>query len=170
MWRGGKSSMGYWRSSIGKKQVQAVAGLFLCGFLVVHLMGNFLLLKGERGEAFNAYVERLASFGLALYMAEAGLAACFLIHIGTGLWLALENRRARPVKYAVAARSGEGATLASRTMWYRCRDLGLPHHPSVDIQVQRLRSREPPVASGDRRTANLLGLRISWYSLCSVCT
>jgi succinate dehydrogenase / fumarate reductase cytochrome b subunit len=108
--------MGYFSSSIGKKQVQGVAGLLLCGFLVAHLLGNFLLLKGD--EAFNAYADKLASLGIVLYVAEAGLAACFLIHLGFGILLWLENRRARPVGYAVDKRSGAGATTASRTMIY----------------------------------------------------
>jgi succinate dehydrogenase / fumarate reductase cytochrome b subunit len=106
--------MGYLSSSIGKKQIQGIAGLLLCGFLVAHLIGNFLLLKGD--EAFNAYADQLASLGVALYAAEAGLAACFLIHLGFGILLWLENRRARPVGYAVVKRSGAGATTASRTM------------------------------------------------------
>ena len=111
--------MSYIRSSIGKKQIQGVAGLLLCIFLVTHLLGNLLLLKGH--EAFNAYVDKLASFGVLLYLAEVGLAACFLIHLAVGIWVWLENRSARPVGYAVNARSGgvdsgAGATLASRTM------------------------------------------------------
>ncbi len=108
--------MAYFKSSIGLKQIQGVAGLLLCGFLVAHLAGNFLLLKGD--EMFNGYAEGLASFGFALYVAEAGLAAFFLTHLGLGIWLALENRRARPEKYASNARSGAGATTASRTMVY----------------------------------------------------
>jgi succinate dehydrogenase / fumarate reductase cytochrome b subunit len=106
--------MGYLCSSIGKKQVQGVAGLLLCGFLVAHLLGNFLLLQGY--ETFNAYADKLASLGIVLYVAEAGLAAFFIIHLGVGILLWLENRRARPVGYAVNARSGDGATTASRTM------------------------------------------------------
>jgi succinate dehydrogenase / fumarate reductase cytochrome b subunit len=106
--------MGYLSSSIGKKQIQGIAGLLLCGFLVTHLLGNLLLLQGH--EAFNAYVDKLASFGVLLYLAEVGLAAFFLIHLGLGILLWWENRRARPVGYAVDERSGAGATTASRTM------------------------------------------------------
>ena len=108
--------MSYFKSSIGLKQIQGVAGLCLCGFLVAHLAGNFLLLKGD--QAFNAYADGLASLGFALYVAEAGLAAFFLGHLGLGIWLALDNRRARPEGYAYNARSGAGATNASRTMVY----------------------------------------------------
>lgn len=111
--------MAYITSTIGKKQIQAVAGLLLCGFLVTHLLGNLLLLKGD--ETFNAYVARLASFGFALYVAEVGLAACFLIHLAFGTWVWLENRRARPISYQMKEKSGgvasgAGATLSSRTM------------------------------------------------------
>jgi len=108
--------MSYLRTSIGKKQVQGVAGLLLCGFLVVHLLGNLQLLIDDRGAVFNAYAANLASLGVGLYFAEAGLSAVFLIHLGIGIWLWLENRRARPRGYAVSARSGAGATTASRTM------------------------------------------------------
>ena len=108
--------MSYFKSSIGLKQIQGLAGLCLCGFLVAHLAGNFLLLEGD--QAFNAYAEGLASFGFALYVAEAGLAAFFLTHLSLGIWLTLENRRARPQRYAYDARSGAGATTASRTMIY----------------------------------------------------
>ena len=109
-------STSYFKTSIGKKQVQGVAGLLLCGFLVVHLLGNLQLLVPDKGELFNAYAAKLASLGIGLYIAEAGLAAMFLIHLGIGIWLWLENRRARPMGYAVSARSGAGATTASRTM------------------------------------------------------
>jgi succinate dehydrogenase / fumarate reductase cytochrome b subunit len=109
-------STSYFKTSIGKKQIQGVAGLLLCGFLVVHFLGNLQLLVPDQGELFNAYAAKLASLGIVLYIAEAGLAAMFLIHLGIGIWLWLENRRARPQGYAVSARSGAGATTASRTM------------------------------------------------------
>jgi succinate dehydrogenase / fumarate reductase cytochrome b subunit len=73
-------------------------------------------LKGD--ETFNAYADRLASFGILLYVAEAGLAALFVIHFGVGILIWLENKKARPVGYARDTRSGAGATIASRTMIY----------------------------------------------------
>ncbi len=68
----------YFCSSIGRKQLVAVTGLLLCGFLVTHLTGNLLLLAGPN--AFNLYAHKLAELGPLLYLAEAALAAIFLVH------------------------------------------------------------------------------------------
>jgi len=46
-------------SPIGKKMGMALTGLILYGFLIGHLLGNLLLLKGDGGQAFNAYAEFL---------------------------------------------------------------------------------------------------------------
>ena len=51
-------------SSIGKKQLVAVTGLGLCGFLIAHLSGNFLLFAGQ--EAFDAYAKMLLLFSMAM--------------------------------------------------------------------------------------------------------
>tara|TARA_Y100001001_G_C7765331_1_gene223225 strand:- start:180 stop:419 length:240 start_codon:yes stop_codon:yes gene_type:complete len=42
-------------SQIGKKIGMSLTGLALYGFLVGHLAGNLLLIKGDNGEAFNEY-------------------------------------------------------------------------------------------------------------------
>ena len=49
-------------SSIAKKYWMALTGLFLCIFLVTHLSGNLLLLKGDGGLAFNVYAEFMTTF------------------------------------------------------------------------------------------------------------
>ena len=58
----------YWSSSIGKKLVVAVTGLFLVLFIAGHLIGNLVVFMGP--EPFNAY-------------------AYFLHHMlhGVGIWL-----------------------------------------------------------------------------------
>jgi succinate dehydrogenase / fumarate reductase cytochrome b subunit len=104
----------YLATSIGKKQAMAVSGLLLCGFLVSHLSGNFLLFAGR--EAFNEYADTLKSFGPLFYVAEVLLAAVFLIHIGLAVKLTAENRRARPVAYAVDGNRG-ASTKASAHMF-----------------------------------------------------
>ena len=107
----------YFGSSIGRKQAVAITGLALCGFLVSHLAGNFLLLVGP--DAFNLYAHKLASLGSLLYVAEAGLALMFLVHLGLAIKLTLENKKARGVqKYAVKKNTGRGTTFASATMPY----------------------------------------------------
>lgn len=100
--------------SVGKKLLMAVTGLLLSGFLVTHLAGNLLLLKGEH--AFNAYANMLESNPL-LPLAEIALALIFVGHILMGLRLAWENRAARPERYAASASAG-AKTFGSATMPY----------------------------------------------------
>ena len=99
-------------SSIGKKQVQAVTGLLFCLFVAVHLMGNLTIYAGK--ESFLSYVDHLHSFEALVTVAEFGLIFFAVLHIGMGLYLFLENRRARPVAYAVDKSAG-GRTIGSRT-------------------------------------------------------
>jgi succinate dehydrogenase / fumarate reductase cytochrome b subunit len=99
-------------SSILKKVFVALSGLALCGFLIVHLAGNFLLFKGP--EAFNGYAHGLERNPLLL-PAELGLVAIFGVHILFALRVSWENRRARPERYEVFADKG-GRTVASRSM------------------------------------------------------
>jgi succinate dehydrogenase / fumarate reductase cytochrome b subunit len=42
-------------SSIGQKFIMALTGLFLCSFLVVHMIGNLQLFKSDGGLSFNTY-------------------------------------------------------------------------------------------------------------------
>lgn len=100
-------------NSVTKKQVMGVTGLLLCGFVLSHLVGNFLLLAGS--DAFNKYSHALTSNPL-IYLAEAGLLAIFLSHLFMATKLVLENRAARPVGYYKRETSGRGSTLASSSM------------------------------------------------------
>jgi succinate dehydrogenase / fumarate reductase cytochrome b subunit len=105
----------YFRSSIGRKHLVAVTGLLLCGFLVSHLAGNFLLLVGS--DAFNIYANNLASLGKLLYVIEAGLALVFLVHLYLAVRLNFENFKSRG-KYEMKKRTGRGTTIFSATMPY----------------------------------------------------
>lgn len=98
------------RSSVGRKQIVALTGLGLLGFLALHLAGNLLLLVGP--EKFDAYAHSLEENPL-LIPAEIGLAAVFLIHIAMALKLNLENRAARPQGYL--ARGSRGARNAANS-------------------------------------------------------
>ncbi len=102
-------------SSIGKKQLMALTGLALCGFLVTHLAGNFLLFLGPA--VFDAYAGGLESRPWLVIPAEIVLLAIFGCHLYLALRVSLENRRARPRRYEVSGNRGK-ITLASRTMVY----------------------------------------------------
>ncbi|MEX0728434.1 MAG: succinate dehydrogenase cytochrome b subunit [Planctomycetaceae bacterium] len=85
-------------SSVGKKFVMAITGLLLCGFLVVHLAGNFLLVVGP--DAYNAYAHKLHSQEGLLKVAEVGLFLLFAFHIYLAFSLTRMNQQARQVSYA----------------------------------------------------------------------
>jgi succinate dehydrogenase / fumarate reductase cytochrome b subunit len=102
-------------SSVGKKTLMAATGLCFIGFLVVHLLGNFTIYGG--GGAFNAYSRKLHSLGILIKVSEWGLLIFALTHVTTGITLFIENKLARPVRYAVKKRAG-GRSLGSATMPY----------------------------------------------------
>jgi succinate dehydrogenase / fumarate reductase cytochrome b subunit len=102
-------------SSVGKKQVMAVTGLSFCLFVAAHLMGNLTIYAGK--DSFLSYVEHLHSVEALVALAEFGLIFFAVLHIGMGLFLFLENRKARPVSYAVDESAG-GRTIGSRTAPY----------------------------------------------------
>jgi succinate dehydrogenase / fumarate reductase cytochrome b subunit len=102
-------------SSVGKKQLMAITGLLFLLFLAVHLLNNLSIYGGPA--AFIGYVTRLHAWGGLLVAGEVGLAVALAIHLGTAVMLFFQNRRARPVKYAVD-KSGGGRTVSSQTMPY----------------------------------------------------
>jgi succinate dehydrogenase / fumarate reductase, cytochrome b subunit len=102
------------RSSIGRKVIMALTGLFMCTFLVVHLIGNLQLLKDDGGQAFNVYAQFMTSNPL-IKIISYGNYAIILLHVFDGLFLTLQNRSARPVAYAYAEPK-VGASWSSRNM------------------------------------------------------
>jgi succinate dehydrogenase / fumarate reductase cytochrome b subunit len=102
-------------SSILKKALMAITGLFWFVYLIVHLAGNLLLVKGA--ESFNFYAETLGSNPLVV-LAEIALLVTILVHIFSALRVSRENNKARPHAYAYKVPSTGSSTFASRTMWY----------------------------------------------------
>lgn len=99
--------------SILKKVLMALTGLGLVGFLVTHLLGNFLLYVGA--DKFNAYALMMESNKLLIVPAEIGLIGIFLVHVYNGIKLHFENKAARPQNYEERTTLGQ-STFASRTM------------------------------------------------------
>lgn len=102
-------------TSVGKKQLMAVTGLLFLLFLVTHLLGNLSVYGGPA--AFVQYAVGLHALGKLLVAAEIGLVVALVIHVTTAVVLFFENRRARPIKYALD-KSGGGRTFSSQTMPY----------------------------------------------------
>jgi succinate dehydrogenase / fumarate reductase, cytochrome b subunit len=90
-------------SSISKKFVMALAGLFLLTFLPIHFIINLLLLKSNP-EPFNKAAHFMATFPV-IKIVEIVLMAVILIHISYGVFLQIQNWLARPVGYAIGQKS-----------------------------------------------------------------
>ncbi|MFM9945979.1 MAG: succinate dehydrogenase cytochrome b subunit [Bacteroidia bacterium] len=89
------------KSSIGKKIIMGLTGLFLITFLVVHCGVNSLIFMNDGGELFTIAAEFMGS-NVIIRTAEIGLFIGLLLHIFQGLYLVFENRKARPVQYSVS--------------------------------------------------------------------
>ncbi|MBV6647685.1 MAG: succinate dehydrogenase cytochrome b subunit [Cyclobacteriaceae bacterium] len=85
-------------STIGRKLIMSLTGLFLIVFLVSHLIGNLLLLKSDGGLAFNEYAHFM-KYSTFIRLAEVILFGGFLFHIVDGIMLIRANAKARPVGY-----------------------------------------------------------------------
>ena len=87
-------------SSIGKKLMMALAGLFLVVFLLVHLGINITLILFEDPRVFNIAAHFMAT-NIVIKVFEVVLFGGILLHIIYGLIIQLLNWIARPVGYRV---------------------------------------------------------------------
>ncbi|WP_291858321.1 succinate dehydrogenase cytochrome b subunit [Marinilabilia sp.] len=102
-------------SSIVKKLLMSLSGLFLITFLLVHLTVNSFLLIPDGGEFFNAGAHFMAT-NPAIRVIEPLLAIGFLIHILYGIKLTIENRKARGSARYASGKKTTGVTWASQNM------------------------------------------------------
>lgn len=84
-------------SSIGRKLIMSVTGLFLMTFLLVHLTVNLMLLFGD-GTLFNLGAHFMAN-NPVIRVIEPILAVGFIVHILYASIITLLNQRARPIGY-----------------------------------------------------------------------
>lgn len=87
-------------SSLTKKIVMSLMGLFLIVFLVVHLTINLLLIFDPSREIFNIAAHFMAT-NPAIKVMEFTLFAGFIIHIIFGVILQIHNWLSRPKRYKV---------------------------------------------------------------------
>jgi succinate dehydrogenase / fumarate reductase, cytochrome b subunit len=141
-------------STIGRKILMALTGLFLILFLVVHLIGNLQLLRGDNGEAFNTYAEFMGHNPLVQTISVLNF-GFILLHIVVSILLTVRNRKARPVPYAYernhstwnSRNMGILGTIILiflvvhlRTFWYRSKfgELGMVKYDGADEAVKNL--------------------------------
>ncbi len=85
-------------SSIGRKLLVALSGMFLILFLVVHLSINLLLIFDDSGALFNKGAHFMATNPMVGVM-EPLLAVGFVVHIMYATIVTIRNYRARPNGY-----------------------------------------------------------------------
>ncbi|MGZ3863375.1 MAG: succinate dehydrogenase cytochrome b subunit [Bacteroidia bacterium] len=101
-------------SSIGKKVVMSLTGLFLISFLVVHVSINSCIFANDGGATFNMAANFMAH-NIIIRIMEIGLFAGLILHVIQAYSLTLKNNKARPIKYAVT-NGGANSTWYSRSM------------------------------------------------------
>ena len=100
-------------SSIVRKFIMALSGLFLIIFLITHLAINSLTLASSK-DLFNEAAHFMATNPI-IYAMQYVLALGFIIHIGMGIKLTIQNKRARSQEY-VYNKMSKNTDLSSRSM------------------------------------------------------
>jgi succinate dehydrogenase / fumarate reductase cytochrome b subunit len=91
-------------SSLGKKVLMSLTGLFLVTFLIVHMVGNFQLLLPNvknASESFNIYAVFMTTFPV-IKATSYLLYGSILLHSLVALFLSVQNKKARPTGYAIS--------------------------------------------------------------------
>jgi succinate dehydrogenase / fumarate reductase, cytochrome b subunit len=101
-------------SSIGKKTVMALSGLFLIAFLLEHLYTNVHIFFGDGGVAFDEASHSMVH-SILIRIIEVVLFLAIVVHVAQAIILTRDNSKARPVKYAVSG-TGKTSPWISRNM------------------------------------------------------
>lgn len=100
-------------SSIGRKVAMALSGLFLVFFLTQHFVINLTSVIAP--DTFNTWSHFMGTNSIVQFGLQPVLIFGVFFHFIMGIVLELQNRKARPVKYA-SYKGGENASWMSRNM------------------------------------------------------
>ena len=104
---------GFIKSSIARKVVMALSGLFLVFFLAQHFTINFTSVIAP--DTFNEWSHFMGYNPLVQYLLQPVLIAGVIIHFVMGFILELQNRKARNISYA-SFKGSANASWVSRNM------------------------------------------------------
>ena len=93
------------------KWLAALTGLFMAGWLVLHILGNLTAFSGAA--AMDGYAAALRRLGPLLWLVRAALVAAVVVHIAATVSLARRARAARPIRHVYRWPRG---SVASRLM------------------------------------------------------
>jgi succinate dehydrogenase / fumarate reductase cytochrome b subunit len=103
-------------SSIGKKLIMSLSGLFLIMFLLVHLSLNSFLLIPDGGRMFNAGAHFMATNPL-IKIVEPLLGLGFVVHIIYAAILTRQNQKARGANRYASGSATQSVSWASKNMY-----------------------------------------------------
>lgn len=98
----------FWRSSVGKKNIVAITGAILIGYLILHMLGNLNSAFGPGADQARVdwyahwlrdFGEPLLPHGFILWAVRALLLGALVIHITGIVQLTKRNRAARPANF-----------------------------------------------------------------------
>ena len=106
----------YLTSTIFRKALASLSGLFLITFLIGHLLGNLqLFIPGIEGQTqFNKYAFFMTTNPIVKVLSIITYSA-ILLHIFITLFLVIQSKRARPVQYSVPS-GNDSSNWSSRNM------------------------------------------------------
>ena len=123
-----QAKKGLFKSSVSRKNMMAISGLFISFFLVIHLFGNLILIIPDSffpiefwgnvanvHDMYNAYSHFLVHFWPVSVIAWV-LYAFILIHIVDAIMITIQNRKSKGDKYVVTDRTS--------SKWY-ARNMGI---------------------------------------------
>ena len=103
------------QKTVGQKIAVGLTGLGLCGFVLIHMMGNLFILAGP--DAYNNYAYKLHELPGVLIL-ELGLMAFFTGHILLSVLLQIKNRQARgEPSYKQAVRDIKKTSIIHHFLW-----------------------------------------------------
>ena len=102
----------FYRSTVGKKVLMALTGVFLFGFVIIHLIGNLQIFIGQK--VFDEYAAILKETPALVWGMRVALLISVVAHIVVSVQLAALNKSARPVGYR--QHEFAAARYAARTM------------------------------------------------------
>ncbi|MBL4585531.1 MAG: succinate dehydrogenase cytochrome b subunit [Flavobacteriales bacterium] len=100
-------------SSVVKKTAMALSGFFLVFFLLQHLTINFISILSVDG--FNSTSHFMGTNPIVQIALQPVLAFGVIFHLMMGMRLEMQNRAARPIKYAMN-KASENSSWMSRNM------------------------------------------------------
>jgi succinate dehydrogenase / fumarate reductase, cytochrome b subunit len=105
----------FFSSTIGRKFLMALTGLFLILFLVVHLAGNLQLMYADEGRAFNVYAQFMTSNPVIKTISIVNY-IIIIVHIVWAIILTIRNRKAR---------GSEGYAVSRNSSHWTSRNMGI---------------------------------------------